>query len=56
MKYAVSVSLLALAVAGCATTAPPADFAAVDPTPAAPVAAGEAVLTPEAARAFVAAA
>ena len=57
MKYAVSVSLAALAVAACSTTAaPPPGVSAVDPAPGAPVAAGEAVLTPDAARAFVAAA
>ena len=56
MKYAVSVSLAALAVAGCATTAAPPPVAAIDPTPAVPVAAAEPAMTPEGARAFVAAA
>jgi peptidyl-dipeptidase A len=55
MKYAVSVSLIALAVAGCATTPPP-DVVAVDAAPAAPAVTADAALTPDAARAFVAAA
>jgi len=58
MKYAVSVSLLALVVAACSTTAP-TDVAAVDAAPAAPAEpaiVADAALTPDAARAFVAAA
>ena len=57
MKFAASVSLFALALAGCAST-PPAQMAATAPTEAAaaPAAAtGEYPMTPEGARAFVAA-
>ncbi|HEY0630370.1 MAG TPA: M2 family metallopeptidase [Sphingomicrobium sp.] len=56
-KIAVSVSLAALAVAGCANN-PPAQLAATAPTEAAaeaPTAMAEYPLTPEGARAFVAA-
>jgi peptidyl-dipeptidase A len=56
-KFAVSVSLSALALAGCAST-PPAQMAATAPTEApaaAPTAAGDYPMTPEGARAFVAA-
>src|SRR5204862_122001 len=51
-KFAASVSLVALALAGCAAT-PPAQLAATAPT-AAPAAAT--ALTPDDARAFIAAA
>ena len=57
MKFATSVSLAALALAGCAAT-PPAQMAAAVPTEAsaaAPAAAGEYPMTVEGARAFVAA-
>jgi peptidyl-dipeptidase A len=57
MKFAASVSLAALAVAGCAST-PPAQMAATAPTEApaaAPAASAAYPLTPEGARAFVAA-
>ncbi|HET9336811.1 MAG TPA: M2 family metallopeptidase [Sphingomicrobium sp.] len=58
MKFAASVSLAALAVAGCATNQP-AQMAATAPTEAAaasaPAASAEYPLTPEGARAFVAA-
>jgi len=57
MKFAASVSLAALAVAGCAAT-PPAQIAATSPTEAAsaaPAASADYPLTPEGARAFVAA-
>ncbi len=57
LKFAASVSLTALALAGCAST-PPAQMAAAAPM-AAPVAAaaaaGEYPMTPEGARAFIAA-
>jgi peptidyl-dipeptidase A len=57
MKFATSVSLAALALAGCATT-PPAQMAAaapVDAPAAVPVGAGDYPMTVEGARAFVAA-
>ena len=58
MKFAASVSFFALALAGCATTPPPAPVAVVDPVPAgeAPVAAAESQypLTPAGADAFIA--
>ncbi len=57
MKFAASVSLAALALAGCATT-PPAQMAATAPTEApapAPAAAGEYPMTADGARAFIAA-
>jgi peptidyl-dipeptidase A len=57
MKFATSVSLAALALAGCAST-PPAQMAATVPTEAptaAPAAAGDYPMTVEGARAFVAA-
>jgi len=57
LKFATSVSLAALALAGCAST-PPAQMAATVPTEApaaAPTAAGEYPMTAEGARAFVAA-
>ena len=57
MKFATSVSLAALALAGCATT-PPAQMAAAAPadaTAVAPAAAGDYPMTVEGARAFVAA-
>lgn len=54
-NFAVSVSLAALAVAGCSTT-PPAQLASTAPTEAAaPAASTEYPLTPEGARAFIAA-
>src|SRR5262245_967347 len=56
-KFAASVSLVALALAGCAAT-PPAQTAAAVPAEApaaAPAAAGEYPITVEGARAFVAA-
>jgi peptidyl-dipeptidase A len=57
MKFAASVSLAALALAGCAST-PPAHMAADAPAEAAaaaPAAAADYPMTPEGARAFVAA-
>jgi len=56
-KFAASVSLAALALAGCATT-PPAEMAATAPTEApvaAAAAAGEYPMTPDGARSFIAA-
>mgnify|MGYP003578681901 CR=1 FL=1 len=57
MKFAASVSLAALALAGCAST-PPAEMAATAPAeaaPSAPAVAAEYPMTPEGAQAFIAA-
>ena len=55
-KIAISVSVVALAIAGCANT-PPAQMAATAPTEAAAAAQaeGEYPMTPDGARAFIAA-